>query len=298
MSSFRSFFPADPGFVMVEHDLSQAEARIVAARANDFEMLKAFKDNIDVHSLRASMMFDKDYEWIVANKKNDKTEAPTLRYDAKRCVHAYNYGMREVLLQNLYARSGVKKTRTECKELLAKVEATSPATTAWHMWVENHLLSNAFTMNTVFGRQATFVARFRKKGRLHDAVLRKAYAFEPQSTVGDALNFGLYRTWCAIQAGEFDPWPVHLLTQVHDSISYETPKEALEYVVPKIAKLLLIPLDIRNTRIVIPVETKIGPNWGELEEVKEFAAADKDLEIKEVKIGDDYFDGTAWRFAK
>ncbi len=54
---FRRFFKAKEGCVLVDADYSQIELRVLAHIAGDENMQKAFRDNIDIHTVTASEVF-------------------------------------------------------------------------------------------------------------------------------------------------------------------------------------------------------------------------------------------------
>ena len=53
----RKYFIADEGHVLIDADYSQIELRILAALANDENMLKSFREGNDIHSAVASQVF-------------------------------------------------------------------------------------------------------------------------------------------------------------------------------------------------------------------------------------------------
>ena len=56
-ADLRSQFVADNGYVFVEIDSSQAEARVVALLATDYDLIDLF-NKVDVHKLTSSWIFN------------------------------------------------------------------------------------------------------------------------------------------------------------------------------------------------------------------------------------------------
>ena len=54
----RKFFVARDGYVLVDADYSQIELRVLAHISGDRNMIKAFNDNTDIHTVTASEVFD------------------------------------------------------------------------------------------------------------------------------------------------------------------------------------------------------------------------------------------------
>ena len=110
-------------------------------------------------------------------------------------------------------------------------------------------------METPLGRQSLFLDRY------GDGLNRKAYAFVPQSTVGDLLNMVLLKVYRQV------PW-VDLLLQVHDSFVIQVDDARIDEAIQTILPLFEIPLQINNDELIIPTGVAIGKNWGEMKEVK------------------------------
>ncbi len=73
----KRYFLADPGCVLVEFDMSNADARAVAAMSRDYEFAKRFDDGIDAHELTGRFMFgDELYD----------SDPGTYRFRAKTCI--------------------------------------------------------------------------------------------------------------------------------------------------------------------------------------------------------------------
>ena len=80
----KRYFLADPGCVLVEFDMSNADARAVAAMSRDYEFAKRFDDGIDAHELTGRFMFgDELYD----------TDPANWRQKSKMAAHGFNYGL-------------------------------------------------------------------------------------------------------------------------------------------------------------------------------------------------------------
>ena len=75
----RKAFIAEKGFSLISADYNQIEMRILADLADVKELKKAFKNNVDIHSLTASQVFNVDI------KKVD--------HDMRRKAKAINFGI-------------------------------------------------------------------------------------------------------------------------------------------------------------------------------------------------------------
>ncbi|EKE00415.1 MAG: hypothetical protein ACD_22C00028G0003 [uncultured bacterium] len=84
---FRSCFTPEPGYKLVTTDYSSMEMRILADQSGDAKFIQALKDDLDVHSYTAALMFGKEYS------KDFKKLYPELRQAAKVINFGLMYGM-------------------------------------------------------------------------------------------------------------------------------------------------------------------------------------------------------------
>ena len=99
---------APPGYVIINCDSSQIEARIVAWFAGQQDMLNAFKNKQDVYRLMASRIYNKPPEDIT----------PEERFLAKTVVLGCGYGTGWKKLQSELKAAGVEKSDEECQAII------------------------------------------------------------------------------------------------------------------------------------------------------------------------------------
>jgi len=84
---FRQCFVPAEGFKLVVTDYSAMEMRILADLSGDEKMINALRDNLDIHSYTAALMFGKEYT------PDFKKKFPELRQIAKPIGFGLMYGM-------------------------------------------------------------------------------------------------------------------------------------------------------------------------------------------------------------
>lgn len=254
----RSGFRADPGHEFGYADLKGAEFLIVAELTQDPMMLKFAQMSIDgtgnVHKETASRMFHKD--------PGEITKDTPFYFLGKKMRHSGNYmiGWKELMgrINAEAMETGVFISAAESKQMIAAYIKLHPGLPVWWRNIELEARENGGKLRNLFGFPRIF----------HDHISRilpVLVAYKPQSTVGDALNFGLLACDLDPELAEYD---FQLLLNVHDAIGFQYPIKMRDFVLPRVAKLLSIPLTIPNTNriLTIPVEMAVGPNWGETEE--------------------------------
>lgn len=257
---------ADPGYKLFSIDYSQAESFVVGGLALRDGRDRAYLDACQSGDLHTAVTKDiwPDLGWT-GDKDGDRNIAEQPFYFAlsyrdteKRLGHGSNYlGSANHL---------AKTTRTDKDSVInfqLKYFKKYPGIKAY----QNKQIGRVQTdrrIETVLGRHRTFF------GHPNDAgTHRKAIAFDPQSTVGDMLNLGLWLVW-----NELDEWgpnkgPLQLLLQVHDNIVFQIPDNPEDpenasrqaRIVERVLELLTIELTFRDETFSIPVEVECGWNW-------------------------------------
>lgn len=258
---YRSIFkPRFDNWVFVCADYSGAEARIVAWRCNDEQSKSAFAQGRDIHVLTASLMF--------GIPESEVTKE--LRSIGKRIRHASNYDMSWRKLAQIMQISA-----SQAKDLLERYHTAFPKIRSVFHRKTAELVQKHRKLEDAWGLPRFFTTR------LNDPdTLREAYAFYPQSTCTHTLNKALLRLW---------EWSAPLTwvavnLQVHDELVLicEANPDAIKETLIKMKECMEIEIPIFDLEretiepLILPVEFKIGFNWGEL---KEFSTLEEALEF-------------------
>jgi DNA polymerase len=258
----REIIIAPPGYILSYLDYAQAEARIVAYFAGIRRMISAFESEqsvkfspTDVHSLTAHQVLGVAYE--------DMKEIPH-RFLGKKCNHAFNYEMGPYLfweeIMKTSDETGVHITRTQAIAMRKKHFQTYPELQGY--WREIRGLINATrTITNPFGRTRLFL------GRKEDATYREGFSHYAQSTVRDLIGHAIIRTDRDVmeplrRAGHTES---RIVLEGHDALLVQLPEEHEEEAVKKTKEAMTIPFEVKGREILIPVDSKSGHNWGELE---------------------------------
>lgn len=263
----REMLLPDPGYTLVEFDQAQAEAVIVAYLANDPIHMDCFRTGKDVHRVTACLLLDKPAsEWASIPKPSP------IRELAKTGNHELNYNAGPLQFQLTINEkydpddpSTIKIDFATARATRAKYLATRPALPAYWDSIKAELKSNR-TLVTPLGRRYQFLDAW------SDALLRKAYSYKPQCTVGETTNLGI----CQVLGirdlePEFDEryllqreisrLDFFFSLQVHDSTIWQVRDEDVDQFVPLAMKLLEVPLSINGYQVVVPIEGTASKLW-------------------------------------
>lgn len=275
-SDIRRMLVADPGMVLGETDLSQAEARIVAQLANDEDLLALFDSGLDIHKITYGIIGSlglpcnnareaiamKDI--VMAKLKNVDKGA---RFMGKKTRHGGNYDMKKnrlmVEMMNDARRFHIDigiVSEWKCGQFLEKFHAFSPKIrSVYHSEVIEFISKHGYIVNP-FGRKRTFFSRGEESDH------KEWYANIPQGTVADHLRHSIFRILDRIP-------DLQILLEAHDAIVWQYPEKEFEKVVPIIEEEFNRPIDfsqcsLKRGPLTIPAETQIGINYRDLRDYK------------------------------
>lgn len=188
----KSMFIADEGFVILASDSSQAEARVVAVLAEDWELLEAFS-KVDVHRRLAGLLFGYTQKLelgvnfshpIVDFLPKDGPE----RYTGKMTRHATNYDMKKRRFMTEFNTNAqkyeIKMDISEWRagQMLDLTHAASPKTKGkFHADIKDAIDSSRVLIDPMGG-----VRIF--NGRMDDSLYQEAYANIPQRTIAHLVQ--------------------------------------------------------------------------------------------------------------
>ncbi len=253
-----------PRKLLLELDLSQAEARAVAYYCGDPGMKALFQENIDIHLDRGTMILDVlgehyTYQEFHTMYQEGHPRAKQVRQAAKAVgVHATNYdiGPRTTILS--LRHHGLYLNQKQEVQLRTNTHNRFPGIRLYQSGVQQELRKTR-TLKTAKGMKRYFYSK------LDANTFRRAYAFLPQCTIAEITNDGIIAMEPLIR--ELDGF---VLLQVHDSVLLEIPERNLQTAYEIAVRAMTQPLEIypffgEADIMTIPVEVKWGTHWGELQ---------------------------------
>ena len=232
----RVFLPMD-GYVFVDSDYSQIELRILAHLSGDETMIKAYRQEADIHKITASQVFHVPMEEVT----------PTHRRNAKAVNFGIVYGISAYgLSEDLgIAPSEAKeyiesyfKTYPKIKEFLDKTVAdakeTGCSTTLFGRIRPIPELSSSNFMQRQFGERVAMNAPI-------------------QGTAADIIKIAMIRVYKRLKK---EGLRARLLLQVHDELLIEAPIAEKEQVIALLEEEMHAAADL-----LVPLE--VGTSWGE-----------------------------------
>jgi len=260
-AELRKMFIAEPGHSIMEFDLSQAEARVVALLGRSEETLRLF-NTTDIHKLTSTWLFNFPMNQI----------SKEMRFVGKTCRHAGNYDMRKRRLMEIINTDAKKYnidispvSEWKAGKMLDTFHEFSPwIREVFHKEIVQALQENNLTLVNPFGRVRQFCDHW------GDELWREAYAQIPQSTIPDHIRRA------AINLRRRVPG-IRIILEAHDALVFMTPNHLIEPHARIIKEEFETPIDFRHCtlsrgELIIPCEAKFGQNYKQL----------NDLDLKQV----------------
>ncbi len=249
--AIRGIFIAPSGYVFLERDYSQAEARESLFLANDPENLRLF-DSSDIHRLTASWIFGDNPESISEDQ----------RFIGKVVRHAGNYGLgkkRLMLDANATALKfgiNIKISEAEAGKILDVFHRKTPRIRAVFQREVRDIIQNTRMLWNPYGRVRQFF------GYIKD---EECFAQLPQSTIPDSLRMA------GLRIRKRAPW-FRFCMELHDAFVWKVKEDRIDEALAITKEEMEMPIDhkycsIPRGCITIPTEAKVGSRLNELRKV-------------------------------
>ncbi len=235
--NIKSLFLAEPGWIVADTDLAQADARVVAWEADDDELMQMFLDpTIDLHTENAKTIFGTCPDKSHPNRKK-----------AKAGVHAVNYG---VGARTLAKALGI--TVHEAEVFIQRWFEAHPKIHAWHSRIYNEMVTRKYIENA-FGFRKCFFGKTDGPTALSEAL-----AWIPQSTVGNIINIAWMRM------DRLREQEAYVSMQVHDSLVSQHNKEYAHDTLAYLHQAMLVEVPYEK-KLIIPTSLEVSAeNIGQL----------------------------------
>jgi len=236
----RAFIPRD-GWTLVSADYSQIELRILAHYADDEILIKAFKDDEDVHTRTATEVFQVFPSFIT----------PELRRQAKVINFGIVYGMspyglsKELNISRKMAKTYIDNYFTRYKGVKRFIDQT--ISTAKHTSKTSTLLGRIRHLPDINSVNKT-VREFAERTAINTPI---------QGTAADLIKLAMINVDAAFSERGLK---TAMLLSVHDEIVFEVPPEELETVKKLIKEIME---GIWDLKVPLKVNIASGGNWAE-----------------------------------
>ncbi|WP_027361953.1 DNA polymerase I [Halodesulfovibrio aestuarii] len=242
----RSCFVAAEGKKLVSADYSQVELRVLAHCSQDPTLLEAFKQDRDIHSSTAALLFDSTVEDVTSDQ----------RRNAKTINFGLIYGMGPQKLAG-----ELKITLTEAKEFIRRYFEKLQHLKEFYDKVEEDAKLHGYVA-TLAGRRRYLPEITSGNNMMQSQARRQAINTVIQGSAADIIKIAMIKTAEDLQLKQLK---AQLILQIHDELVLEVPTENAEAAASRLQEIMSnIAPDGKNLMDVpLKVDAGIGDRWNE-----------------------------------
>lgn len=237
----RKVFIAGEGRKLVGADYSQIELRVLAHMSGDGELIRAFNEGVDIHTLTASQVFGVSLDEVTSLQRSR----------AKEVNFGISYGMSDYgLSQNL----GI--TRKEAAEYIDAYFEKYPKVRVF-MDRQIEMCKEEGFVKTLLNRRRYIPEINSKNFNLRASGERNAMNTPIQGSAADIIKLAMIRV---AEALEREGLAAKLILQVHDELIIDAPEGEVEAVKELLVREMQGAYDLAVT---MQVDVGVGDSWYE-----------------------------------
>jgi DNA polymerase-1 len=238
----RRAFIAPKGRKLLAADYSQIELRMLAHLSGDENLIRAFREEEDLHTRTAAELFE------VPKEKVTKAQ----REIAKRVNYATIYGVSAFRLSK---ELGIPQK--EAQQYLDKYFARYPRVKEFIEEKIREAESQGYA-TTILNRRRYLPHITSRDHNLRSYDQRNAINTPIQGSSADLMKLAMLRVYEKIKAGEIK---ADMLLQIHDELLFELDEAEVERAAPLIKETME---RVMALRVPLKVDIKVGENWEEI----------------------------------
>ena len=235
----RKFFVAKDGCLLADADYSQIELRVLSHIAEDEEMIKAFNDEVDIHTVTASQVFNMPMELVT----------PLMRSRAKAVNFGIVYGIGAFSLAK-----DIGVTRKEADDYIKGYLRHYAGVDKYMETVVKEAKEKGY-VTTLWGRRRYLPELHSSNGMLRAFGERVARNMPIQGTAADIIKIAMVRVYNRLKAENTE---AKLVLQVHDELIVEAPENEIE----KASKILCEEMENAcKMKVRLRADVNTGKTW-------------------------------------
>jgi len=236
---FRSCFVAEKGYKLVICDWAQIELRLAAQLVNIPQMRKAFVEDIDLHTMTASLIYKKNVEDVTSDE----------RHDGKTLNFALLYGMGYRKYKTYAAQSGKIISLSEAKVAHAAFHAAYPVLRSWHQSRSDLIRDGWAYIRTACGR--------RRLLSYDDATMMASANTLIQGSGADILKIAISKL------DEHLNDEVRLVACVHDELVLEVKEDVANKYKVILEQSMVTAAETVLSEVPAKADANVGSSWAD-----------------------------------
>lgn len=239
----RKGFIAEDGKKLLGIDYSQIELRVLAELSGDENLVRAYKENMDLHTLTAKKIFRLSEEEEVSREQ---------RTVAKIVNFSLIYGKTAFGLSK-----ELKISTKEASDYITAYFEQYPHVKDLEKKTIEFAEKNGY-VTTYFGRKRQIEGITSKNRNIKSGAERMAVNSVIQGTASEIIKKAMVDIYREIKNSS----EIRLLLQVHDELIFEVQESGAEFWKEKMEKIMENAVEFKNVKL--SVNGALGDNWAEL----------------------------------
>ena len=235
----QAFIPSYPDYILTSADYSQIELRIIAEISQEPTMIKAFKDDLDIHTTTAAKIFE----------ISDQEVTPEQRQQAKTVNFGIIYGVSAFGLSQQ-----TQLSVSQSKKIISSYFETFPRLTAYMEQQITLAQQNGFVC-TLLGRKR-YIPDISSRNRTTRKMAERIAINTPiQGSAADLIKIAMIKTHDSLQQKKLQS---KLILQIHDELLVDGPR----------SEAVLVSSILKNemenafpSSVKLKVNISSGDNW-------------------------------------
>lgn len=237
----RSFFAGENESLIVDADYSQIELRVLAHISCDETMINAFINNVDVHKVTASQVFDVPLDEVTS----------TMRTHAKAVNFGIVYGISDFGLAK-----NISSTKKEAGQYIDNYLKKYSGIANFMKNIVKEARLNGF-VSTLFGRRR-YIPELSKDNKMVVQFGERVAMNTPiQGTAADIIKLAMNRIYKELKEKNLKS---KLVMQVHDELIIETVPDEIEQVKDIMKKAME---GVITLKVPLDIDLNVGKTWYE-----------------------------------
>jgi DNA polymerase-1 len=237
----RAFIPSRREGLILSADYSQIELRLMAHLANDEAMLRAFRNNEDIHKSTAALIFGVPLDQVTKEQ----------RYQAKAVNFGIIYGISPFGLSR-----NIGVSRADAKAIIDGYFVSFPGV--------KQFMDDTIEMARTDGKVLTEFGRVRPLPEMMDRnaskrqfAERTAINTRVQGTAADLIKLAMVKIYRRLNAEKFES---KMMIQVHDELVFDCVPSEMD----RLKELVKTEMETAwEIQIPLVADTSVGANWEE-----------------------------------
>ena len=238
-SKIRQFFVAENSNVIMDADYSQIELRVLAHISDDQTMINAFNNDIDVHKVTASQVFNVPLEEVTKE----------MRSKAKAVNFGIVYGISDFSLAK-----NISSTRVEASMYINNYLTKYNKIDEFMKNIVEKAKEQGY-VSTLFKRRRYIPELSNKNKNIVQFGKRVAMNTPIQGTAADIIKLAMNKIYNRLQEENLKS---KLIMQVHDELIIETEPDEVE----EVKKIMIDSMEnIIHLKVPLSIDLNIGKSW-------------------------------------